>query len=199
MYRALYGYFVDYLSEYQHCFVRRRSVLTNMISFLKRIYEAVDINLHDEIMAFYSDFCKAFDRVPHFELLKKVAEMVVRGCFLELLYDYLKDRKQNVRLETATSKTLNVTRGVPQGSLLGTLLFCIFINDLPEVLKFSSPFIFADDLKVLAIAKTPEEVQEEILAAKRWVKTNKMEPAVEKCAQIIFRESQVDHLLGGET
>ena len=75
-----------------------------------------------------------------------------------------------MRLENATSKTLNVASGVPQGSLLGVLSFSIFTNDLPELLKFSSQFIFADDLKVLAIAKTPEEVQEELLAIEQCVK-----------------------------
>ena len=73
IYRALDEYFVDYLTKYQQGFVRRRSVLTNMISFLKRIYEALDKKLHDQIMAFYWDLPKAFNRVPHFELLKKLA------------------------------------------------------------------------------------------------------------------------------
>ena len=164
MYRALNEFFVDYLTKYEQRFVRRRSGLMNTILFLKIFYEALDKNLHDEIMAFYSDFCRAFDRVTHFELLKKVAQIGVGDCFLELLYAYLKDRKEYVRVENAISKTVNVTKGVPQGSLHETSLFCIFINNLPKLFEFSSLFIFVDDLKVLAIAKTPEKVHEEILA-----------------------------------
>ena len=56
IYRALYEYFGDYLTKFQHGFVRRGSVLTNMISFLERIYEAFGKNFHDEIMAFYTNF-----------------------------------------------------------------------------------------------------------------------------------------------
>ena len=115
--------------------------------------------------------------------------MGVGGCFFEHLYDYLKDRKQYVRVKNITSKTLKVISGVTQGSLLEPLFFCVFINNLPEMLKFSSSFIISDDLKTLATAKTPE-VYEEMLAIERSVKSNKIELAVKKCAQIIPSGSQ---------
>ena len=79
--------------------------------------------------------------------------MDVGGCLLQVLDDYQKNRKQFVRVDNVISETPDVTSRVPQGSLLGPLRFCIFINDLPDALSFSYPYIFADDLKLLSINK----------------------------------------------
>ena len=113
--------------------------------------------------------------MPHFELVQKVAIIGVGGCLLEIIIDYLDNRKQFVRVDNTRSETLDVTSGVPQGSLLGPLLFCIFINDLPDVLVFSDPFIFADDLKILAVKKTFWQVQNDLNGIEQWVNENKAE------------------------
>ena len=197
IYKDLYPYFAWYLTKHQHGFTKGRSVLTNMLSFLKEIYEALDNDSNAEIVAVYTDFAKAFDKVPHFDLLKKVALIGIGGCMLEVLYDYLKNRKQFVRVDNISSKVLEVTSGVPQGSLLGPLLFCIFINDLPEVLKFSEPYIFADDLKLLSIKKTSIEIQEDLDKIQQWVTENKMELALDKCAKVSFRGGDANSMLFG--
>ena len=75
MYEPLYEFFEKHLSKHQHGFVRCRSVTTNMLSFLQKIYEAIDKNTSDKIVIFYSDFSKAFDKVPHNELLIKVGQI----------------------------------------------------------------------------------------------------------------------------
>ena len=94
-----------------------------------------------------------------------------------------------MRLDICSSGTLDVTSGVHQGWLLGPLLFCIFINDLSEVLTFSEAFIFADDLKVLSIKKSYWEIQDDLDKVEEWVKKNRMELAMDKCTKIIFRGS----------
>ena len=139
------------------------------------------------MLVYCTDFSKAFDKVPHFELLKKVANIGVGGCFLEVLASYLENRTQWVKCDNVSSSSKLVTSGVPQGSLLGPLLFCIFINDLPEVLKFTTPFIYADDLKLFSAGLSKFEIQSDISALEKWVNGNKMELAPDKCKELIFR------------
>ena len=76
IYMALYDHFASFLTKHQHGFVKNRFVFTNMIIFLKKIQDALDNDPNSEVIAFYTNFSKAFDKVPHFELLKKVANIL---------------------------------------------------------------------------------------------------------------------------
>ena len=191
MYPALYDHFIKFLARSQHGFVKNRSVVTNMLSFLKEIYEAIDKNAENHVMAFYTDFSKAFDKVPHYELLKKISNNAVGGCFIEIIANYLSKRKQFVRADNFSSETLEITSGVPQGSLIGPLFFCIFVNDLPEVLEFSDPFIFADDLKLLAVNVDTKDLK----SVENWVDKNKMSLALDKCFKVELRGNQHEFIL----
>ena len=189
---ALYAHFEKFQTEHKHGFVKKRS---NMQSFLKTIHDALNNESSTEIVALYTDFSKAFDKVPHFELVEKVANIGVGGCLLEIIIDYLDNRKQFVRVDNTRSETLDVTSRVPQGSLLGPLLFCTFINDLPDVLVFSDPFIFADDLKILAVKKTFWQVQNHLNGIEQWVNENEMKLAMDKCAKLSIRgQTQITSL-----
>ena len=96
--------------------------------------------------AIYLDFRKAFDTVPHKRLLSKLWGYGVRGQVLKWVEDFLSDRYQYVSVNDKTSQKIPVTSGVPQGSVLGPVLFIYFINDLPDVIQCVSR-IFADDTK----------------------------------------------------
>ena len=76
-----------------------------MAGFLQKIYQALDDNSKEQIVAFYTDFSKAFDKFPHFEQIQKVADIGVGGCLLEVLANYLYGRKQFVRLDNVYSRT----------------------------------------------------------------------------------------------
>ena len=97
----------------------------------------------------YCDFMKAFDKVPHQRLLLKLEKYGINGNILGWIRSFLSDRTQCVTINNATSITCPVTSGIPQGSVLGPILFVIYINDLPEVVDEDSfIFLFADDTKV---------------------------------------------------
>ena len=95
------------------------------------------------------DFSKAFDKVSHEVLFTKLYEIGVRGNFLNWIKSFLKGRKFYVSVQGEHSFRRNVTSGVPQGSLLGPVLFLIFINHLCHDLS-SAAFLFADDLKLIS-------------------------------------------------
>ena len=86
------------------------------------------------------------------------------GCFLEVLVDCLHNRRQFVTADNTSSRIIEITSGVPQGSLFGTSLFCTLINDFPDVLRVIDPYLFADDLKILSIGYSDTEFQEDINA-----------------------------------
>ena len=102
-----------------------------------------------EVDVVYMDFRKAFDSVSHNSLLVKLNSIRITGKLWSWLKEYLQQRFQSVRIGNSMSTLCKVLSGVPQGSVLGPLLFVIFINNLPECIKFAIPFIFADDTKCL--------------------------------------------------
>ena len=96
----------------------------------------------------YLDFSKAFDKVCHERLHKKLARLGVGGNFLQLIHSYLTNRQQFVQINAARSSLQAVSCGVPLGSVLGLVLFRIFINDLPNSATHPC-YSFADDFKVV--------------------------------------------------
>ena len=102
----------------------------------------------------YTDFAKAFDSVAHVRLLHKLESIGIIGDSLNWLKSFLSGRTQCVSVDGVTSKWKEVISGIPQGSVLGPLLFVIFINDMPDEVKFNICKLFADVCKLYDIVNT---------------------------------------------
>ena len=134
------------LCDAQHGFRAKRSPQTNLVEFLNETTKWMDQGKSFDIL--YLDFAKAFDKVCHKRLILKLEAAGIEGKVLEWLKDWLKGRKQRVRIDGEFSEWIEVLSSVVQGSVLGGTLFDIYINDIHEVVLDALIRMFADDTKV---------------------------------------------------
>jgi hypothetical protein len=136
-----------------------------------------------QVDAVLLDFSKAFDKVPHLRLSKKLEHYGVRGNVLYWIQDFLADRSQKVVCEGHQSTSANVMSGVPQGTVLGPLLFLAYINDLPDATN-STIRLFADDAllyrRINSISDA-EKLQEDLIALQEWENKWQMSFNPDKC------------------
>ena len=144
IHKHIMKYLIDFqlLNDNQHGFRPSRSCVTQLLQLVHEWLQALD--KLGSIDAVFLDFAKAFDKVSHAHLLYKLECYGIKGQILTWLRDFLTSRKQRVVIEGQASDWLNVTSGVPQGSILGPLLFLVYINDLPYSVTCNAD-LFADD------------------------------------------------------
>ena len=151
----LYNFLLDinFLNPFQSGFRPGDSTVNQLILITSKIYEALEQG--KEVRMVFLDISKAFDKVWHKGLLYKLERLGVRDPLLKWFKTYLTGRKQRVIIDGQSSDWREITAGVPQGSVLGPLLFLIYINDITTDLQ-SSSFLYADDTSLLEVVDDPD-------------------------------------------
>ena len=139
-------------TDCQSDFIPGDSCVAQLLSFTHEIYKIFDCNPPCDIRGTFLDISKAFDKVWHKSLIFKLKSYGVDDSLLKLIGNYLTGRQQRVVLNGQTSSWKNILAGVPQGSVLGPLLFLVYINDLPNGIE-STCKIFADDTSLFSEVK----------------------------------------------
>ena len=128
--------------------------LAQLLHALNNWTLSLDEHLPTDVV--YFDFSKAFDSVPHARLLLKLQAYGINGQLLKWFESFLTGRRQCVKVNSALSSWTQVSSGVPQGSVLGPLLFVLYINELPSLVS-SNLLMFADDIKLYRCIRSPED------------------------------------------
>ena len=169
------------LSIHQYGFCIGRSCVTQLLNTINDWFSQIDNNT--PVDAVYLDFRKAFDTVPHTRLINKLSGYGVKGKLLDWIKDFLSHRLQFVSINNECSEKVEVTSGVPQGSVLGPILFIYYINDLPLSVDCSIK-IFADDTKAYFPINSLSDksiLQESINSLVQWSERWQLKFNSDKC------------------
>ena len=182
----------QFITKQQHGFVKKKSCLTNLLETLDMVTDALN-NGHQTLVVFL-DFQKAFDKVCHESLHYKLERLGFCQEIRRWLRSYLNGRKQRVVIGESYSDWRPVTSGVPQGSVLGPLLFVVFINDMPAVVNHIIK-LFADDSKLIGVIKNNSDlelVQKDLDALVCWAKEWRMLFHPDKCKVMSISKIKVN-------
>ena len=171
-------------TKHQHGFRKGHSCVTQLIEVIDDWTEELDKS--NDIDCIYLDFQKAFDTVPHKRLLHKLQGYGISGSLYKWLESFLVGRKQRVVLNNEDSAWTPVTSGIPQGSVLGPILFLIYINDLPDTVR-NVVKLFADDTKIYSVDKDEESqqrLQEDMDKLVNWSEDWLLKFDKEKCKHL---------------
>lgn len=153
----------------------------------------------------YTDFSKAFDKVSHSILIAKLSGLGFHSAFLAWIKSYLSSRNCVVVVDNASSYPFVASSGVPQGSILGPLLFVIFINDISSCFNFSKYLLYADDLKIYSTITNASDsinLQADLNNVVAWCSKNRLKLNINKCFHISYSKSRsitpTSYLIDGE-
>lgn len=182
------------INDNQHGFVSGKSCLTNLLEALEYITSTLDRG--QDVDGIYLDYAKAFDSVPHNRLILKLRGYGIEGNLIKWIQCFLTDRTQKVSIRGSQSSSVPVTSGVPQGSVLGPLLFILYVNEIPEIVK-SKMYMYADDSKLLNESRNHRTIQQDLEILSNWSKTWLLKFNEQKCKTIHFGSGEETYSLNG--
>ena len=195
VYNRVYNHLINnnLLYNKQFGFRKNNSTEHAIIELINNISNSFDKGQF--VLGVFIDLSKAFDTVNHKILLKKLEKYGIRGTAIKWFKSYLTGRKQCITIDQShQSLYQNITCGVPQGSILGPLLFLIYVNDLPKASKILTPIMFADDTNLFYSSASINElftnVDKELLEFNEWFKSNKLSLNVKKTKYTLFHPAQ---------
>ena len=178
-------------NDRQHGFRRNRSCLSQLMDHYQRILNIMETG--DSADVIYLDFAKAFDKVDHGILLRKLVKIGVGGPALIWINKFLTNRMQVVKVEDSLSCGAPVISGVPQGTVLGPILFLIFVGDIDDDLKHAEASSFADDTRVVMQVGNQSEadhLQGDLNTLYQWTRDNNMEFNSQKFQHLRYAPNQ---------
>ena len=179
------------LSNRQYGFISGRSTTLQLLNVLDLWTLSLDNGHQTDVI--YMDFQKAFDKVPHKHLISKLASYGISQQIIDWTRNFLSDRQQKVIVNGKASKIHKVTSGIPQGSVLGPLLFVLYINDMPELVT-SHVYLFADDTKIFRTITSVNgqiQLQQDINTLIEWSNTWLLKFHPEKCKHMSIWKSNI--------
>ena len=193
MYTRLFDFITknEILSPHQYGFRSNRSTYMAINDLYCKITDDLDNKHHS--LGIFLNLSKAFETLNHDILLHKLNMYGLRGLANSWIQNYLSNRKQYVAYNNSTSTHNDIVCGVPQGSILGSLLFLLYINDLPLSSPSSHFIIFADDTNILFSHKDPIQLEKlinnELKKISNWFKENKLSLNIDKTNFILYKKS----------
>ena len=190
----LYSYLSvnNLLNDRQSGFRKGHSTSTCLVDFLDNIYREVDEGGACGVL--FLDLSKAFDTVDHEILLLKLRHLGLKTCAVSWFQSYLFNRQQVTRSGGRLSSPRRMSSGVPQGSILGPLLFICYINDLPNCLSSADSFLYADDTAILVKGKDVMDIElnlnEEFKRVDKWFSCNKLSVNTTKTKGMLFSSNR---------
>ena len=190
-YSRIYNYLEsnNLLHKNQFGFRRKHCTIDAIAEFTEKVRA---LNDKKTTATVFIDLKKAFDTIDHEILLRKFDLYGLVGPCKNWMKSFLSNRKQCVEVNGVRSKLSDIKYGVPQGSILGPLLFIIYINDLPKACNSSDVFLFADDTNIAGITCSKNELEVDLASVNTWLLNNKLTLNLEKTVHVNFKNVTPD-------